>query len=146
MKKIKDYITKPSEVIHAMIEGLIQQDKREDFIVDMDDFGYYVGDTCFGCAATCATQYIFKKNIPLEKIFKVENRSEYLEVEVQDLDLFEAVVDNFRMGNPKHLFNYFDIPFTRDVGVELPDLDTHTWKKNIHRYKEYSEFLKTKGY
>lgn len=70
MIKIREKITKPSEMVRAMINGLRRQDEREDFHIKMDKWaglGSLDGKpVCFGCAATCAVQELTKDPVPSE--------------------------------------------------------------------------------
>jgi hypothetical protein len=45
---------KPSELLQAMVDGLMRHKDLPDFKVDMETFGRAEDDICYGCAATCA--------------------------------------------------------------------------------------------
>jgi hypothetical protein len=96
MKLIKDIITKPSEALQAMVDGLLEQSKRGDFKIDMDTYGTYdENNICCGCAATCTVQKLLNKNLDKENI-DYESHSEFFGIE--DIIEFESVMNEARMG------------------------------------------------
>jgi hypothetical protein len=63
MRKISDIISKPSEALQEMLNGLNESKTWKNFELDMDTYGEVSrGVTiCFGCAATCTVYAIAKK-------------------------------------------------------------------------------------
>ena len=161
-KKIRDIISKPSEAVDAMINGLLKQEVRKDFIIDMDTYGQVgkvhptdEGDNvCFGCAATCTVQEITSINYTSKSsIYTIGNRSDSCGIDADDLGLFEAAIDELRQGNLYTLFMYFTLIHkyyvfknNTDVGdvLDLPMLTTLTWESNLDKYRDLSAYLKSK--
>ena len=133
MTKIKDIISKPSQALKAMIDGLREQDARQDFKIDMGTYGWVdPGKVCYGCAATCAVQKVTGINLDIASI-SLENQAHRLGVEESDLDDFQTAIDTARSGSMAELFNYF--------GIFLDDMSqwdyrwcllTDTWKEEIY--------------
>jgi hypothetical protein len=155
MKKIKDIISKPSQAIRAMCEGLIDQNKRTDFIVNMDTFGSYIDGICYGCAATCAIQNITGRNLTAgEQIERVTNRSKVLRLDHEDLERFEFIIDDVRRGNFGlgliRLFEYFGFEESEALNFEryflaLPYMERFDLEE-IKEYKKFAEKLEQFGY
>lgn len=151
MRKIKDIISKPSEALQAMVDGLLEQDARHDFVVEMDFFGY-VGETsgrCFGCAATCAVQKITGVNFTPDDILK-----RYVNTDIFLLDLckFENIIDTARCsGNLRMLFFYFgydDTFFDIDEKLTMANfsLQNHNWRHELPKVTAHIKLLQEAGY
>lgn len=108
MKKITDYISKPSEALKAMVDGLINQSKRKDFKIDMKYFGRGVKGVCFGCAATCAIQQITGRKFTATNVGDedFEKREKVMKV---DYCVFEDCINLARKGIMYDLFNFFQL-------------------------------------
>lgn len=150
MRKIKDILPKPSDAIQAMIDGLEEQSERPKFQIEMSTFGEAgAGDVCFGCAATCTIQHAFEHNFTVDEIEGCYNRSEALNVDEEDLDIFEDVIDGFRQGYAFRLLNYYGIrrghPNFNDLYTGDWNMMTFNWKSEIPKVKAYLEQLKTLG-
>lgn len=145
MKTIEDFIKKPSEAVRAMVDGLRNQSNRSDFKVDMDTFGRYQGDVCFGCAATCAVQQATGINLVGEDVYRKSNRAGIKE---ESLTNFEIAIDHLRKGHSHLFIHYFELPNSRKLqyfGI-LPLMTTKNWEYVLWRYEEYAEWLEEQGY
>lgn len=148
MKSIKDVITKPSEALEAMVKGLIKQSKRKTFRIDFHTFGDSEYNTlgkkiCFGCAATCTLQEIFKSNFPSNSIDNNYNRAKFLNIDIKELSEFERAIDCVRKATLYELFDFFNI-------AEYPDhllytnfyLTSSSWKRQLPEVRKFIKRLK----
>lgn len=143
--EIKEILDKPSKAVRAMIEGLKKQSQREDFEVDMHHFGgseSFNSRLCFGCAATCATQEAFKKNLSADEISERKSRAIAYGVDIKSLEDFEMAIDDFRSGLCHALEEYYevDIPY-----FQLPPLQTWNWESGLSEYEKYADLLEKHG-
>jgi hypothetical protein len=145
MKKIKDVITKPSEALQAMVDGLLEQSQRSDFKIDMNIFGKYdsYDNICYGCAATCTVQKLLNKNLTKENI-NMNLHSEFYGIE--DICKFESVMNDARGGYLERLFEYFDLSdkFEDDFDNRFW-LETDNWQEELPEVNELIKELKEKG-
>ena len=156
MRKIKDIISKPSQAIRAMVEGLKAQSLRKDFVIEMGTFGSLQDQLCAGCAATCAIQQIAGKNFTDWRIEKVLSRANFLYFEMGDLDYFEAIIDFIRQAEGLEcLFHYFGID-TYSLGEyeykaigrafnNLPVMTTYQ-ESQCAEYESFASLLESFGY
>jgi uncharacterized protein (UPF0276 family) len=143
MKLIKDIISKPSEALQAMVDGLLEQAQRKDFKIDMLTFGYYTNKLCYGCTATCTVQKLLNKNLTEENI-NSDYHSEFYGIE--NIREFENVIDSARAGFLKSLFNYFNLgdKFEENFNNRFW-LETDKWKKELLKVEELIKELREKG-
>lgn len=155
-KKFKDLLPKPSDAVQAMVDGLLKQSKRKKFVINMGTFGDFADEhkVCFGCAATCAIQYITKKNFhPKYGSIKGKSvRAKILNWEYNDLDNFETIIDYVRLGRLYMLFNYYDRNDIinnrykmKQYQEQLVPLETDTWKKELYRFENLVIQLRKDG-
>lgn len=149
MRKITDIISKPSEALQAMVDGLLEQDKRPDFEVNMSTFGDHNEDErmCYGCAAACAIQKLAGKNLDAESIFDLYARAGGLGISTKSLDVFETAIDIARQGgliNLFHFFNIYDVPLRLRLGGW--SLQTHNWREQLPVVIGFIEKLKKEGF
>ena len=171
---IHETVKLPSTALQYMVDGLLRQSKRDDFIIDMATFGkidtllfnevaedkaFYVGKKyCFGCAATCTLQEIANKNIIPNDIAIARNfnRSKYLGFNVEEMLTFESAIDEFRIdGSLEGLFGFF---YTGPEGSfqlvsldwleEIPQvsLTDNTWEAQLLEVYKIIDILKSKGF
>lgn len=110
MRKITDVISKPSEALRAMVDGLIEQSKRKDFVIDMINWGSKVNGVCYGCAATCTIQKLAGVNFDSDEIGDTETRAVVLGFDRDELNNFENSIEDVRSGLVLSLFIFFDMP------------------------------------
>lgn len=112
MRKIKDLINKPSEALEAMVRGVerVKAKEWDNFVIDLDTFGYKVGNTCFGCMATCAVYELGGKSPDTDNVLE-KQRYFYLGFDKCDLDDFEVAMNSARMGGFISLFRYFGFEY-----------------------------------
>jgi hypothetical protein len=146
MKKISDIISKPSEALQAMVDGLIASKTWENFELDMSTYGNHkLGEVCFGCAATCTVYAIAKKQPNNNNIYSVGTRSIALDLERSDLFLFEHLIDSARRGLIKPLFHYFQMGWSHENYYDRRfDLNEINWEKKLPEVKKLIAELKTK--
>lgn len=159
-RRIKDIISKPSEAIDAMINGLLKQDARKDFIVNMHTYGRTVkldppnclNSVCFGCAAACCIQEITSVNYtPKHEIGITRIRASLSGIDENDLAEFEGVIESLRHGSIYSLFEYFGIKELYNnekilsFEKHLLVLGNDCWKEGLEPYKKCSAYLKTRG-
>ncbi len=149
MIKITDIITKPSEAIQAMIDGLEASKKWKNFELNMGTFGEAGKsmDLCFGCAATCTVFNMVGKIPVVGAIEQTKIRSKFLNIDYDDLNTFESAIDDVRRGDFRELFEYFGIhyKYARMFSTRIT-LFEDTWEENIHHFKASIIKLKEEGY
>jgi len=149
MRKITDIISKPSEALQAMVDGLLEQDQRSDFRIDMATFGNYDPERkiCFGCAATCTAQKLAGINFTGKEIDNEREREYFLDIKMADYNDFENVIDSVRRGAVSDLFDYFDIGTGLQYQFDAKfDLENDNWKEQIPEVLQVIEDLKKKGF
>lgn len=156
-KKIKDLISKPSEALEVMVQGLLNQDKREDFKVNMgtfwDDNIPQFGDApkviiCFGCAATCFLQEIAKVNLTYDPAYPKSGiyRHTSMGLDPREADSFEDAIDMARGGELRDLFDLFGVlDKWRRVFDNRFCLTTPTWKNDLPLVNSLIDDLKSEG-
>lgn len=145
MRKIKDILPKPSDAIQAMIDGLEEQSKRPDFEVNMSFFGLHDKEMCFGCAATCAAQKAFGRNLSFENIEGTDSRAAFFETDIEEYDAFESAIDDFRSGKAFPLFKFYGIDPPNSLLSPPFYLGSATWRREIVSVESYLEKVKALG-
>lgn len=147
MRKISDIISKPSEALHAMVNGLNESKTWKNFELDMDTYGEVSRDVtiCFGCAATCTVYAIAKKQPENNSILTIGLRSMALDFEHTDLYLFETLIDSARRGLMKPLFHYFQMGWSHEKYYDNRfNLTEDNWEEQLPEVKKLIFELKTK--
>ncbi len=147
--KKKVQAMKASEIVQAMIDGL----KKEWVEVNMGSYGHTERGICYGCAATNTICQITKhKFTPAEMndFYNLKGKKNYIN---SFLSNFESSVNALRTGN----INYFNdcaqtidikpIPLSllKKAKLELPYLNTNSYKIKISKYQELADLLRKKG-
>lgn len=134
MKDIKELVKKPSDVVTAMVKGLLRQNEREDFKINMNAFGIYSTseNICFGCAATSTVCELTK--VPLDSMYlpnvygqlnyAIGNNSELIDrtgllLGYEGVSRFETAVDYLRRGDIFMLLVYFGFDNALSMSVQL---------------------------
>lgn len=145
--KIKDKISKPSQALQAMIDGLRTQSQRYDFKIRMGTFGHSDGAICFGCAATCAVQEIAQTNLSVSAMHYFVDRAAALNFELSGFAEFEGSIDTARYGDMGRLFEYFDLDYSKgqnyNIDLVLRDDD---WEKVLPNYEALVARLEKDGF
>lgn len=146
MESILKYAPKPSDAVLAMINGLEEHSKREEFIVDMESFGMRRQKSastwfCIGCAATCALQKLTGVTLTAENICGSYARANALGFTDQDMLDVEMMYESLRRGDPSVMYGMYGIPHFIPH-FELPHMKTSNWREVLPKYKEYYLFLK----
>lgn len=129
MRKVSDVISKPSQALKAMCDGLEKQSQRRDFKVDMKTFGEVSNGVCFGCAATCTMQELAKVNLVPNTIC---HRERALGFDMVDCNTFELVMDSARAGSLIALFAYFNIDHKLNpLPFKMWQLSTENWQQQL---------------
>lgn len=159
MKKIKDIISKPSQALRAMVDGLYEQSTKDDFVIDMhtylgtEDIGFERNGeekiVCVGCAATCAVMKLTgTKFDPINVEYNPnvgaleEYMSKYYDFSFHDIRQFEQAVNAIRFNcDLSLLFAYFDISFFSVPYQFLRNtvdakMDSDNWKEFCSLYVE----------
>ena len=130
----------------AMINGLKAQNKREDFTINMGDYGaaFYTEErgkiTCFGCAATCAVQEYFGLNFNSVSISRHDLRADVVGADFNTFIKFERAVDGLRCGHTKYLSDFCALDKTDRQFVcrkvdQLPVLYNSSWEMALPYYR-----------
>jgi len=159
---IREFVKLPSTALQYMVDGLLQQNNRTDFVIDMSTFGddRLAGDIlhenfdnpiCVGCAATCAIQQIANKDLRLNHIKDTIARAHYLGFHYEELDRFERAIDAARAGQLYFLFIFFGKVFTNEIADVINKdilynftLTSNRWKENLGPIRNAIEYLKSK--
>lgn len=142
---IKKIISKPSEALQAMVDGLLEQSERPDFEVNMKVFGAVQGGICYGCAATCAIQKIAGRNLDIDSIDSSTLRAWTLGFLRDDMLAFESAINMARTGDMGELFIYFgfeDAGYWRFAGFNL---DNSNWREQLPAVRAHINSLKKRG-
>lgn len=142
--KIRDQLSKPSEALQAMLDGLEMQDAREDFKIEMDTFGDYVEGVCFGCAATCTIQHVIGTDFGDQRIVEIKDRAEYLDLALRELDDFEFSIDRARIGLMYSLFEFFGLNLDPKYSGRFC-LGNSNWREQIPAVQAVIEEMKKDG-
>lgn len=150
MDKIKHIISKPSQALQAMVDGLIEQNERPDFEINMNTFGTTSNGMCYGCAATCAIQHLTGEDFTAKNIEDDYERSQLLQIDGDDLEHFECAIDEARCGYLNGLFSYFGVPasylndpkFEHQIGTALEDSN---WEERLPFFRERIKQLESEG-
>ena len=164
MSIFQSKVTKPSQVVRAMIDGLNHHCTRDDFEVNMEVFidKLVYKNLCIGCAATCAIQEVLNKEITRDDLAREEEFDLKLEAnrfdlyshlfhtdhnETNAIMLFESLVEHLRTGDIVGLLQFYeckqeDIDNILDSWEDnLPVLTTRTWEENIKSYELFAKDL-----
>lgn len=105
-------ITKPSQALEAMVDGLLASKDNPNFRAEMDTYGDAYeqadGPLCFGCAATCTLQQLAGARFTPDSIRRTQSRAEVVGVPAFRLGSFEHVMNSARRGKMHALLRFFD--------------------------------------
>lgn len=137
---------KPSDAVMAMILGLEEQSKREDFVIDMESFGMRRklegrGIVCLGCAATCALQKMTGINLTEDVICGNATRAEALKMQALEMEVIEIMFDRLRQGDSYLLFTTYGVNPSIVPPFNLPCLYSHNWRDGLPEFKAFYNFL-----
>jgi hypothetical protein len=141
-KLIKAAGGKASDVLDAMIQGLKNHPKN--FEVDMDVYGEFSNEICFGCAATCTVMQISGVTFTPYDIGDRADRAKVIKISEKDLDAFEWAIDSVRRGYMWRLEKLIKIDLPVPI-VPLPRLSTLTWEEELPAYEAYRDQLRNLG-
>ena len=133
--------------VAAMITGINNQDERDDFTINMEEYGDYLHDDetgetmCFGCAATCAIQEYFGVDFDEDDIRHDSGRAAAVNLNLKTYNYFEGCVDGLRRAEAYHLadfcqLNENDKAFVMDSFAGLRELDNCSWERNLYEYED----------
>lgn len=142
LKAIK---SKPSVALQHMVDGLLKQSRRKDFIIDMGTFGSTDSKICYGCAATCTIQSIAKVTLfPLD-IYYAGDRARKAKADMDELRKFEEAIDCARRGWMFTLFRFCEVEYVGTFDGKF-DLRTDDWRQQLPEVRETISKLKKAGY
>lgn len=131
-------ISTPAEAIEAMIAGLREHRKWEQFRVDMDTFGEVENGVCFGCAATCTLQQLAGRQFDHDDLWSREYRAQRLHESLEAVRVFELAIDRFRNGVVDLLFDFFHVTeYPQPAEGENWELTTETWEAELPLVEAY---------
>jgi hypothetical protein len=149
MKYITELIeSKPSKALQAMIDGLRNQSKRNDFRIVMTTFGESndKSNLCFGCAATCAVQELAKTNFTQSTIGSVFLRANKLQFDIDEFTCFEFSMDKARIGDVYDLFTFCNKQEQFDTNYyDRFFLTSYTWEEQVPKVEKLIKELEEKG-
>lgn len=145
--EIREVVTKPSQVINAVVTGLRKHSQREDFEIDMSTYGSKrdLGNSpiCYGCAATSCLQQLAGRDLTAEFFIERDfwgemgdSKGSPLGLDWEEVNNFESVINNFRLGSFGSLFWYFNIILSSSKISCLEDnykfsLETYNWREQL---------------
>jgi hypothetical protein len=149
-------INSVSDIILAMTEGL----KKEWVKIDMQTYGAVYKKVCFGCAATNTLCQLMGEPFNASNINNLKSRREKVNfgIDWYTLKVFEMSLDNLRLGRSREFIHHL-IEIEKEIGIKietdrlisimnkinLPELDTDDYKKNLHFYEKIAAELKKEG-
>lgn len=114
-ENIINRIVRPSEAVHAMIEGLREWSQNPVCRIDMQTFGNSrlyppedersAKEICFGCAATATAYKLYSDIFTVQdaiEIYKSQNNPG-----LKDLAEFESIINDVRCGDWIELLKYY---------------------------------------
>ncbi len=128
------------EIIMSMVKSL---EKPATDIIDMSTYGYSVGKTCYGCAATNTICKIAKVKFTSENIDYRFSRSKTIKSSEKFLELFEDAINSLRKGNiNSYNLNASKGKFRRiqnPTGLNLPYLTNWFDEYDLKVYKQLAK-------
>lgn len=146
---IRKTVKTPSNALRYMVEGLIKQSKRDDFMIRMSTYGDDYLTMCVGCAATCALQQIANKNLIIGTAHSEDKRANYLGFNRQEMEAFEYDIDWARKGDLEEIFSFFGLK--KEFDKYIPDigftyLNTWDWKEQLPEVRKVIALLESMGF
>lgn len=143
-------MTRPSDALQAMVDGLRAQDEREGFHVEMRSFFEFyppsvtVGEApaCKACAATSALQEASGKIFDKRELINRNDRAAFTELQRETQFVIECALEVARQGYLKELFDLFD---AADFHDPLYDkrfcLETDNWRSQLEDVEDLIDEL-----
>ena len=136
---------KPSDALEYMCDGLLRQDKREGFEIDMATFGRF-GDrfnrqVCFGCAATSTVQEVAGRNLDASNIHDRKS----IGFDQYELCVFEMVINDVRLGSLRSLFDFCNLEIDPFEWEHLWLMNNENWKSCITKVRKVIREMRAKG-
>lgn len=129
------------EIIQSMIDGL----KAKHIRINMNTFGDFHNNECFGCAATNTVCEISNQKFTLFNISNIDKRSRFLSVDSEFLRNFEYAINELRLGN---IIGYNQIAkrsrfatIKADKYYYLPTLTSKNWQSDLVHYQKLADDL-----
>ena len=148
MLDILKVVPTPQAAMAAMCDGLEAQDKRSEFTVDLDFFLMVSDKTgvnvCCGCAATCAVQQIARRNYNPKfiapddaKVLAVTERALYLDIDPEQLMVFEYAMDSARLGLMRGLYEFYSLPRPPHTINPFTPLNNNNWRDKLAEVRKW---------
>jgi hypothetical protein len=140
---------KASDVLQAMVTGLLKSEDNPNFIVKMTAYGYVEGELCYGCCATLALAEMFGEGKSVSELmfdyakahayrqnFVYAHLSDVIQSEPSsgqdslpiDFKKIESLVDSVRLGDVSPLIKFL-------TGKDDESFDDR-WYLNDRNWKE----------
>ena len=133
---------KPSDALEYMCDGLLRQDKREGFVINMATYGRSRRKVCFGCAATSTIQEIAGQNLTLQNI----SCRELIGFDTDELFGFEMVINEARLGSLHSLFEFCKVTkVDHRKWNDLWVMTNENWKSCIPKVRKAIREMRAKG-
>jgi hypothetical protein len=154
MSTIKELLPKPSDAVQAMIGGLKEYDADPNFSICMKSYGNSdASGVCFGCAATCTIQHVFKYAFTPWQIKSTLRRAAAVNSDYSALNKFEFMINGLRSGDLHSLLYYYGINIYCSLELSelcnewdalrhLYALSTHNWRERLPRWDRLVARLK----
>lgn len=151
-------ITKPSQALRAMAEGLRETRNKTAGRVEevrMDTFGHATQQTsppqviCYGCAATWAIQKLCPDYKIGGEISSAGCRDERIAeaglATIAVIEEFEYAIDQARRGRLGALFKFFEMVPSKVAPDGAWCMGTDTWERQLPVVDEYIKALEAQG-
>ena len=165
----------PSAAIFAMVRGIKNQLKNDNFVINMSTFGVYLQEKaiCSGCAATCAIIEIsgYTENQVVDPdrgagmlVKPSEVGRKIYDDNIHTLHTFEEAIDEVRKGDIYRLLYWYGFDWTKDIpqisaiisqkfglidsyllGNEETQGDVIVWKKELIKFENLAKFMQKNG-
>ena len=133
---------KPSDALEYMCDGLLKQDMREGFEINMATYGDSDGQMCFGCAATSTIQQIAGQNLYANNILS----RQLIGFDLSELNVFEKAIDRARVGYLTWLFKFCEVTEVDCLRWEfLWSMQDENWKACIPVVRKAIREMRAEG-
>ena len=131
---------KPSEIIRAMCDGLEYYDRRDGYVIDMEEFAGFMADGFHCCAATCTIMKLSGIEAAYPKRPCLYTNNQQFATAVSWMRWGDAVPERFFFL--EEYLGYCPLPLPDEF---LPHLKNDNWRDQLGPYRAYADQLEKAG-
>ena len=135
----------PAVAIKALIDGLMRHQKIKDFRLDFDHNGVWKNSMCYGGAATLVLIELLDMSFAAPELEDSATIANLMWTDRRDLSDFEEAIEFFRVGYPREIEEYFELP-TSGVTELGWNLQNNNWKYELPKIIQFWEQLTGQTY